>query len=273
MSTWVLWPGWQFDDELSVERAALENAFDARCSFLLSDIPSGSLVIPRYRAIPFGRELQAEVTHMGSRLINTYDQHRFAADLGQWYESLADLTAQSWPAAEHISPGENGPFFVKGETNSRRQLWNTHCYAPNRQALGAVIANLNSDSLIGHQRLWIRKFESLRVLGTDISGMPLNEEYRVFFLDGQEMARGFYWVNHEEHLGDFVPTPDEINPELLNTVGQRIKDHIRFAAVDVARRADGTWCVIEVNDGSQSGICGVDPTTLWTNVSTQLQTP
>jgi hypothetical protein len=227
-------------------------------------------VIPRFRAIPFGRELEGEVKYQGSELLNSYKQHRFAADLGEWYSVLEDLTAESWPGVEHIPVRENGPFIVKGETNSRRQLWKTHCFAKDRAALGPVVANLTADTLIGHQRLWIRRFEELNVLGEDVSGMPINEEYRVFYLDGEVVGRGFYWVNMLGEMAEFTLKPEEIDEELLRIVGERIGDRIRFAAVDYARRADGSWCVIEVNDGVQAGVCGVDPFSMWGRVATKL---
>jgi len=262
----MLQPGWGFE-ELEEEREAVRVAFGDNSGYLLGRIPAGSTVIPRFRALPFGRELEAEVALAGSELLNSYEEHRFAGDMGRWYPVFEGLTPRSWRGVENLPVGEEGPFFVKGETNSRRQLWATHSYAETRRELGSVIANLVADSLIGHQDIWIREFVDLNIIGRDVSGMPTGEEYRVFFLDGVELARGFYWRGGEEHFGDFVPRPEEIDHDLVAEVGERLLGNIRFCAVDFARCVDDSWIVVEINDGCMSGLCGVDAFELWRSVA------
>lgn len=237
--------------------------------YLLSEIPAGSLVVPRFRALPFGRELEEEAKALGLTLLNSYAQHRFAADLGAWYPELRGLTPESWPSVLDIPQSHSGPFILKGETNSRRHLWSTHCYAETRGDIGPVISNLLDDSLLQHQRLWIREFVRLNILTTDVVGMPIGEEYRVFFLDGKTLAGGFYWVNHLEDI-DFEPSLDRLNEGVVNRVGRATAPHIRFAAVDFGILEGGGTLVIEVNDGSMAGLCGVDPLELWSRVRSNL---
>lgn len=272
---YIYYPGYEFDTELQQEREAIETYFPGAHGSLLADIPAGSEVLPRFRALPFGQDLEDEVTRNGSRLVNTYKQHRFAAELGQWYEALrTDVIG----GEERLTPLSvqtddmlgrmllDYPVIVKGETNSRRGLWKTHCFVETEDQLGQTIANLTADSLISHQKLWIREFEPLNTYFNDVAGMPVSEEYRVFYFDGQVIAKGFYWGNHLDEIlerGYPAPDADQIPAEILQTVGRRIKWDIQFAAVDFARTAEGKWIVIEVNDGSMSGCCGVDPMDLY----------
>lgn len=265
---WILTPGWGFSRELEGEADALAELLPGRCSHLITDIPAGSVVIPRFRALPFGRELAGDIAALGSELINSYNQHRYAADLGWWYQDFKDITFDSWPSPEAIPRDEQGPFVVKGETNSRRELWHTHCYVEDRSKLGTAIANLNRDSLISHQRIWIRRYEQLAGWGTDIVGVPIADEHRIFYFDGVEMGRGFYWVNHLDHLAEqgVIPDPQSVPQDFVEEIGRRLVGNIRWAAVDVARTADGDWRVVEINDGSQSGLSGVDPQELYGNL-------
>jgi hypothetical protein len=261
MGTWILHPGYGFTDEMSAEADALDASFPSAHGHLVSEIPSGSVVVPRYRMLPFARELDDEIRASGSTLINSYRQHRWAADIGDWYSAFEGLTPRTWVDVSDIDPGYDGAFIVKGETNSRRQLWSTHCFAPSRAQLGSVMANLYSDSLISHQKLWIREFVPLHGWGEDVVGMPVSEEYRLFFLDGREVARGFYWANHLYDLNEagVHPDPSVVPDDLVSDIAARLAGHIRFCAVDVARTEAGDWVVIEVNDGPMSGPCGADP--------------
>lgn len=260
----VLHPGWSFDDEMQSEEPHIDGYFEH--SHLLSDLPEDcDVVLPRFRSLPFGRELEQETQAYGAKLINSFHEHRWCADLGAWYPVLKDLTFESWSRVEDIPFGEDGPFVVKGETNSRRQLWKTHCFAESRRDLGYVIGNLLQDSLIQYQQLWIRKFVPLHSYGTDVVGMPINEEYRIFFLDGKELARGFYWISHEYMLFEAGKTADpaSIPQEFVEEIGNRILPYATFVAVDVARTAEGDWKVVEVNDGCMAGCCGVNPRRLY----------
>jgi len=269
----ILHPGFEFDVEMEQELPAIEAWFPAHSGSTFESVPRGATVLPRFRALPFGRDLEAEVGARGATLLNSYGQHRFAADLGQWYPILEDLTPRSRPISDPGAFSLTPPFVVKGETNSRRGLWKTHCYAVDRTSLGSVVANLTADSLISHQMIWVREFVPLNHYFDDVAGMPVSEEYRFFFLDGKPVASGFYWGVHLDDIHDQgfeVPDPREVPQSLLEDVGSRIEPYIRFAAVDFARTAEGGWVVIEVNDGSMSGCCGVNPWDLYAGLANGL---
>ena len=272
MNGWVLNPGVGFATEYQAEAEAIAATFGTRHGHLLEEIPPGAVVVPRFRAIPFGADLEQEVRLQAATLINSYGQHRFAADLGQWAPVLGELTPTTWSSVADIPAEVTGPFIVKGETNSRRQCWTTHCFAPDRAALEPTLANLQDDALIGHQHLYIRRYVPLHELLVDWAGMPISEEYRVFMLDGVELARGFYWANQLPNLtpAGFVPQPESVPADLLAEVGRLLVGHIRFVAVDLARTATDDWIVIEINDGSMAGLCDVDATALWSSFAARL---
>ncbi len=103
------------------------------------------LVIARYSALPFYRELEADLAHIGAKLINSYHQHMYVADMRNWAEDLREVTPQTWYRLEDIPSSEVGPFVVKGQTNSRKADWNTLMYAADRAAAADVVWRLSKD--------------------------------------------------------------------------------------------------------------------------------
>ena len=95
----------------------LENRSDV---LRLHHRPDGQVVIPRYSALPYYQELEYDMTSCGLSLINTYAQHRYVADLQNWYYDFEDLTPKTWFRASDVPSTEEGPFILKGATNSRK---------------------------------------------------------------------------------------------------------------------------------------------------------
>jgi len=44
-------------------------------------VESGDLVIPRYSAIPFFKNLEEDIAYLGGKTINTLNQHNYVSDL------------------------------------------------------------------------------------------------------------------------------------------------------------------------------------------------
>jgi hypothetical protein len=236
-----------------------------------TQIKAGDLIIPRYSFLPFGDELEKDCELLGAKLINTYAQHRYVADLQSWYSDLSDFTARTWfDPAEAMADEYNGSYFCKGETNSRKNLWTTHAYAKTKQDLMSVYLNLQNDGLIGNQRICIRQFEQLKTYDYSITGQPITKEFRVFVLDGEIMGKGYYWTNYPEVIEQHHPNPNDIPTAWLAEVIDRVKDHIPAFVVDVAEKADGGWIVIELNDLCMSGLSGVSAEELYANMARKL---
>jgi hypothetical protein len=204
---------------------------------------------------------------LGANLINTYRQHRYVADLANWYYDLSDITFKTWMRAEDIPHDEQGPFVLKGETNSRKFLWDTHMFAANRSAVGPVLCNLLNDSLVGQQKIFIRKFENLRKFDVDtVQGLPVTNEWRFFICDGRVLSSGFYWSGHTEQIIEKYGNIEAPSTDIIADVICRVSDSIRFYVVDVAQKADGSWIVVELNDGQMSGTSDNNLDELYSNL-------
>lgn len=57
----------------------------------LSDL-EGHIVIPRYSALPFYKEVEEEINMIGGHMINSYQQHQYVADIKNWYPDLQQFT-------------------------------------------------------------------------------------------------------------------------------------------------------------------------------------
>lgn len=247
------------------EHSVIQEVFESRLSNTLSGIPTGATVVPRFRALPFGRELEAEAHAQGLTLLNSYRQHRFLADVFAYAPVLEGLTAPVFDVEDIPNFPEYGEWFVKGETNSKKNQWFDYCYADSRRRLSEVVRNNQLDSIIGSQRIAIRPFERFRKVAEGIDGRTIANEWRVFVLDGEVVSEGFYWENFAYDVDKGV-LEDAGNPDRLELVGEvigRVGDEARFFAVDVAQREDGSWTVVELNDGVMSGLSMNDPRDVW----------
>jgi hypothetical protein len=218
---------------------------------------AGDLVIPRYSALPYNKELCDDLHCIGATPINSFREVCYIGDIRNWYYDLADLTPRTWFALDQI-PRNGGPFFLKGATNSIKRLWNTHCYAADAQAATEVYIRLGQDSTVGVQPIYIREYVPLKRLATGINGLPISEEYRFFALDGQVVASGFYWSTHLDEL-EQTHTSDVVPRDFIERVIDIVSPNVRFFVFDVARGEDGRWWLIELNDGQQSGLSCIDP--------------
>ncbi len=236
-----------------------------------SAIPYNSLVIGRYSVLPYYQELEQDLGY--SKLVNSYSQHRFVADLASWYPLFEDLTPKTWFSLEEFndnisfSESRKSSFVLKGETNSRKQLWSTHMFAKTSVEVVDVYGRLLDDSLISHQNICIRLFENFKKYGTQINGMPVIKEFRIFVYRGSIVSKGFYWSNFIDEIN---PKPDskEIPEDFLQDIINRVGDKINFWVMDVAQREDGEWRLIELGDAQMAGLSCNEPEEFYKNLYT-----
>lgn len=234
-----------------------------------TQVEKGDLLIPRYSALPYNEELCLDLKDLGAEPINTYRQHCYAADLRNWYYDLGDYTPRTWFALDQI-PKDGGPFFLKGQVNSIKRLWNTHAYAETYLDAVRVYTNLASDGYVGAQQIYIRQFVPLERLATGLNGLPISREYRHFVLDGKVIAAGFYWSTHAEDLEEKF-NPSEVPQDFVQKIIAAVGNQIRFWVFDVAKTADGDWILVELNDGQQSGLSMIDPNVLYSALASNLR--
>lgn len=245
------------------------------------------MVIPRYSALPYYEELEKDLRMFDCTLLNTHKQHRYAADF-DWYHDFVDITPETWMRVEDLPRDAGGSFVLKGKTNSRKDLWRTHMFAKTRADVSTVMNRLLDDPLTVAQGIIVRRYEAFNTFGVGLNGAPVIEEWRYFILDGEIVAGGFYWAGHYE-----APTGPGQPPRICgvaayeswsegaarlafvrDVVAPRLKDKIRFAAVDVARTAgDDHWRLIEVNDGQMAGLSTIDPNVFYGALQKMLPRP
>lgn len=245
--------------------AAIKVFGNGYVSPLVNDIKPDCIVIPRYRVIPFGRELQQEVTLMGATLSNTYAQHLNIANLFAWAPLLAGLTPAAYRIEDypHLPEGE---YFVKGETNSIKSDWFTSAYAPNKKEILSVMSRLAHNGTTAGQEVVIRPFEQFRKICNGVDGRPVFHERRVFTYKGQILSEGFYWSSYADQ-GEFPIRDKENYYWVIQEALKRIGHLADFIVIDLAEYDDGHWVVIELNDGNMSGLSENDPVQLWENFS------
>jgi len=230
---------------------------------LRSEVPEDSLVIARYSALPYYRELEADLANKGSRLLNSHREHDWIASF-DWYHYLKEYTPRTWMEREFQYCDIDGPFVIKGACNSRKQQWSTHMYAEDRKALYDVASLLINDPLIGPQGLIYREYVPLKLVERcSIYKQPFVNEWRFFFHKETLLSYGYYWTG--------CSTPEKFNItdeaiELAHKIASICAEHTTFFVLDLAEKEAGGWILIEVNDAQQSGLSNNSPEDLYSNL-------
>lgn len=170
-----------------------------------ADVPHGARVIPRLCLLPFVQDVTNEITRFGGIPLTSPEEFRFIADIREYSEVLWSLTPDVWNNVYQIPMDYDGPFVIKGTTNSNKFKWRTSMFASTRADIGRVIGNLMNDEFYARQGLVIRPFVNLATYDVeDLSGIPITEEYRFFIYCNEVVGEGFYWVNHLEEILDSI---------------------------------------------------------------------
>ncbi len=255
----ILYRGIEFERE---ELEAASQFF--HCTNRRPDITEGDLVIGRYSLWPFYSEQAKDIEYVGAQLINNYNNHLYVADLGNYIFDLGKLTPKTWSRLEDLP--EQGPFVLKGETNSRKSNWKRDMFAEDKAAAITVANRLSDDSLIGHQKIFIRQYLPLFKYMDGVNGMPVTKEFRFFVAYGQVISGGFYWQNYLDDIGH-EPDPSEVPQQFLQTVIDAVGHQSNFYTIDVGQIETGEWIVIELNEGQQAGLSCNDPYQMYENLS------
>lgn len=241
-----------FADTYPDEWPAVRDLFpESRRSDAPAGLEPGTVVIPRYRATPFGAELEAEITAHGSRLINTHAQHRAIGDIFTWSEMLGDMTAPSY-RIEDLAAVPEGRFFVKGQVSSLKNHGPTEVFADSKASALALADKLLHHPLMTNQTPVIRPLQNYLQLGTSEQGLPVFHEQRVFAYRGEVLGAGFYWSGHRG-IGP-PPALDDTFSRAVDVAIARLDGIADFLVLDMAQYAhDGRWGVVELNDASHAG--------------------
>lgn len=253
----------EYDDDLN-------NEFSICCKHLntfeyRSQIPLNSLVVGRYSVLPYYKELEQELNQKNSFLVNTYEEHLYIADIRNYYEDIKEFTPKTYTLWDNLPKGS---YVVKGITNSRKHQWNTHMFAKTKEDVPEVVARLFDDQMILHQGVVVRDYVPLRKLADGINGLPISEEYRLFFLGDSYLAGGFYW-SYYEHANKMEIPKSVI--EYGEMIAEIISQHANFFVIDIGVKENGELIVVECNCGEMSGLSTIDPNILYENLECELE--
>ena len=197
----------------------------------------------------------------GIRLINDPAAYKHAHYLPESYALIETYTPRSvWlPGTSGIdidvimnalTSFGSAPVIVKDYVKSQKYYWAEAFFIPsaaNRDAVQKVISRfleLQGSDL--NEGLVFREFVNFEPLGNHSkSGMPVIQEYRLFFLNGELLYTIEYWPDAE--YGD-----RNLPVAHFQTIARTI--HSSFFTMDIARRTDGAWLIMELGDGQVAGL-------------------
>ena len=260
----VLYRHDRIDSDQKTEIQAIKKYFDLT-HFRTPCCMAKSLIIGRYSVLPCYSDLEDELLFYESRLINTRAAHDWIANFDYYYD-LADYTFPSWNSIAETR--YEGPFVLKGRTNSRKYQWDTHMYAQTRADAIRIAGELNNDSLIGKQGIIYRKYIPLKTYEIGINGMRFCNEHRFFFYKETMLSHGYYWS-----LAD-NPDLGFCSQKMIDFAAEVAKisaENVDFFVLDIAEKEDGEMILVEVNDAQMSGLSMNNPEELWSNMHACLQ--
>jgi len=142
------------------------------------------------------------------------------------------------------------PVILKDYVKSEKHDWDTACFVPD--ATDAVQLKRSVERLIElrgkhlNEGIVVREFVTLKALTIHSkSGMPLTEEYRLFFLNKKLIGIYDYW---EEGTYDLARPDTTEFEKIALTVDSN------FFSMDIARQENGQFIIIELGDGQVAGL-------------------
>lgn len=224
------------------------------------DVMPGDLVIARHTVWPWPRRVERDVVRQGGVLLNSARAYAYANSPASWSYDLGDLTPRTWT---DLSQLPNGPSFIVKGAKADKSRWD-RMFASDSNAARSLMAELSRETASRGEELVAREYVPLERLGGLRGACPVSTEFRVFVLDGEVLAGGFYWDPAD---CDRLPPSWETVPQaFLHKAIARLEDNgcpLRYYVLDVARTAVGDWVVIEMNDGQRAGLSTIDPGTLY----------
>lgn len=207
----------------------------------------------------------------GRRLINTPEHYRYCHHLPESYAAIAEHTPRTvWLRGTGVpsmgdlmrllAPFGDQPVIVKDFVKSQKHAWAEACFIPKASDQAQVehvvrrFIELQGSDL--NEGLVFREFVELERVGVHPkSGMPLSREFRQFFVDGRP-ALGFKYWDEADYSGESA------SPEWLRSVAAKVQS--RFFTMDIARRTNGEWLIVELGDGQVAGLPeAADPLSLF----------
>lgn len=227
-------------------------------------IPFNSTIIGRYSVLPYYKEFCDDCSALASVPVNSLIQHCWISNFSYYYDIEEHTFPSFMNTNDYFMSGYDGPVVVKGRTNSMKMQWNTHMFANNKQEAGKVINRLYGNPFIEPQGLIVRKYIPLKKLAVGFNDLPITEEYRLFYYKDKMIAGGFYWATLYSKM-EWMTVPTA-GIDFANTIAEIAKEHTNFFVIDIARKEDGNWICVEINDGQMSGLSSISPTEFYSSL-------
>lgn len=199
-------------------------------------------------------------------LLNSPLEYEHCHHFPSSYELIQDHTPKSvWIPKEDITesidtvlqalqPFGDAPLIVKDYVKSRKHEWEEACFIPcasdTEQAKRVVSTFLERQGEGLNGGLVLREFIPFEKIGNHPkSGMPLTNEHRLFFLNKEPILVSNYW---EEVSYESSPIPLDFYQEIAKSIESN------FFTMDIAKREDGEWMIVELGDGQVAGLPSED---------------
>lgn len=235
-------------------------------------VPPNQTVLARYSVLPFAELVAGELAIVGSKLINSTEQHRYVADAMNWSAKGSCLERAGltpWSIDNWYDLPE-GQYIVKGKTNSQKSKWNKLMFCKSVADIPIVAGRLLDNEMIAQQGLIVRPYIPLETFDIGMNEQPVTFEYRTFWYRNPDdahaaprmISKGFYWSSwpeYEEAANALWDIELSVVMERANKAASLIGPNVPFFVLDMARTKDGRWIVIEVNDAQQSALSCIDP--------------
>ncbi|THU38506.1 hypothetical protein FAM09_15270 [Niastella caeni] len=245
-----------FDDLTSIDKFSIATKRIKPVDKLSTVIYRGWMLTPKQYSI-----LYNDLLSKNYKLINNiaeYQNCHYLPDSLKFIENVTPKTVfQKFDNENAIDLLiENSKVFgqksviLKDYVKSEKHDWETACYVENASNIDNLKQKI--DNLIKlrdkylNEGIVVREFVELNYLTIHSkSGMPLTEEYRLFFCNKKLVGIYNYWEEGEYNL----TKPDITEFEQIAT---RVES--KFFSMDIARQKNGALIIIELGDGQVAGL-------------------
>ena len=195
------------------------------------------------------------------QLINNPIEYKFCHYLPESYEIIKEYTPKTTfkeltsefrieDFEKEISEFADKPIVIKDYVKSQKHYWSEACFIPkasDKEAVNSVIRKfieLQDSDL--NEGLVFREYVELEELTNHSeSGMPLTKEFRVFVKNGEIMTIFKYWDEGDyQNVEPIIEGFEKVIPEIKSN----------FFTMDVAKKKDGKWIIVELGDGQVAGL-------------------
>lgn len=199
-----------------------------------------------------------ELLKKNIQLINNPEEYIHCHYLPESYHKIIDETPKSnWTkdiSQKSINELSNEfaskSIIVKDYVKSEKHNWNDACFIPNAADKNKVHEVVNRFiELRGNylnEGIVFREFVELEFLTEHSkSKMPLTKEFRIVFLNKKVIQIFNYWDE-----GNYDSDKPEV--EFFKKIANKIESN--FFTMDVAKKKNGDWIIMELGDGQVAGL-------------------